>query len=46
MAAFACRVAAAGCGAPRRLADMIFTALEQNAPLGVRTLLDDLTQPR
>jgi hypothetical protein len=46
MAVFAYRVAAAGCGAPRRLAHTIFAVPEQNAPLGVCTLLDDLTQPQ
>jgi hypothetical protein len=46
MAVFERRVAAAGCGAARRLADTVFAALEQSAPLGIRAVLDELTQPR
>jgi len=38
------RLAAAGCGPARRLADLIFAAAEQNAPLGMGDVLDDLTQ--
>jgi 2-methylcitrate dehydratase PrpD len=40
------RVSAGGSGAARRRAEAIFAALEQNAPLGVRAVVDDLTQPQ
>jgi hypothetical protein len=43
-AVFERRLAAAGCGPARRLADLIFAAAEQNAPLGMGDVLDDLTQ--
>ena len=43
-AVFERRLAAAGCGPARRLADLIFAAAEQNAPLGVGDVLDGLTQ--
>lgn len=43
-AVFERRLAAAGCGPARCLADLIFAAAEQNAPLGMGDVLDDLTQ--
>ena len=43
-AVFERKLAAAGCGPARPLADLIFSAAEQNAPLGMGDVLDDLTQ--
>jgi hypothetical protein len=43
-AVFERRLAAAGCGPARRLAHLIFVAAEQNAPLGMGDVLDDLAQ--